>query len=108
VAAGRKKKADDALVIALACGASVEAAAQKTGVSVRTVHRRLAEPGFRAQVAALRDETLRRASDACTVANLQAIKTLVTLQGSAVSGRSDSARLGPSSIWAIGYVRVLI
>jgi transcriptional regulator of acetoin/glycerol metabolism len=42
VAAGRKRKGDAELVLALACGASPENAAQKAGLSRRTVYRRLA------------------------------------------------------------------
>jgi ABC-type sugar transport system substrate-binding protein len=58
--AGRNRKADAGLVLALACGASAESAAQKAQVSLRTVYRRLAEPGFRAQVDAMRTEMAQR------------------------------------------------
>jgi hypothetical protein len=49
-ARGRRKKADTGLIVSLACGTSVETAAQKAGMSVRTVYRRLADPEFVAQV----------------------------------------------------------
>ena len=45
-----RRRADDQLRLALACGATVEAAAKKAGVSVRTAHRRLTCPAFRRSV----------------------------------------------------------
>jgi hypothetical protein len=89
--AGRRRKADDALVLALACGATPESAAQKAGFGLRTVYRRLAEPAFRAQVTEVRAELVRRVAGMLTAAGLGAIKTLATLQESAVS---ESVRLG--------------
>src|SRR6516225_7111641 len=89
--AGRKRKADEGLVLALACGASPENAAQKVGVSIRTVHRRLAEPGFRAQVEELRTELVRRVAGMLTAAGVASVKTFTTLQESAAS---EAVRLG--------------
>jgi hypothetical protein len=91
VAVGRKKKADAVLVVALACGASPESAAQKAGLSVRTVHRRQADPAFRAQVNAVRADMVRRAANLFTAASMPAIKTITTLQESATS---EAVRLG--------------
>jgi hypothetical protein len=91
VAAGRKRKADAALALALACGATPEGAAQKAGVCVRTVYRRLSDPAFRAQVNDVRADVVRRSTDLFTAAGLSAIKTLMTLQESAAS---ESVRLG--------------
>jgi hypothetical protein len=89
--AGRRRKADSDLILALACGASPENAAQKAGFGLRTVYRRLAEPAFRAQVDAMRAELVRRSADMLTAASMSAIKTLTTLQESAAS---ESVRLG--------------
>jgi hypothetical protein len=91
VAAGRKKKADDGLVLALACGASPEGAAQKTGLSLRTVYRRLAEPMFRQRVEQVRAEMVRRTAGMFTAAGMGALKTFTTLQESA---SSEAVRLG--------------
>jgi hypothetical protein len=91
MAAGRKKKADLALIVALACGLSPESAAQKAGLSVRTVYRRLADPAFRAQVNDVRVDMVRRAAGMFTAAGMQAIKTITTLQESATS---EAVRLG--------------
>jgi hypothetical protein len=89
--AGRRRKDDAALLLALACGATPENAAQKTGFGLRTVYRRLAEPGFRAQVDAVRAELVRRVAGMLTAAGIGSIKTFTTLQESAVS---ESVRLG--------------
>ena len=87
---GRRKKADTELVLALAYGATPEQAAQKAGVSLRTVYRRLTETAFRAQVQDLRAEMLRRMAGMLTAAGLVSVKTLTKLQESAVS---ESVRL---------------
>jgi hypothetical protein len=89
--AGRKRKPDAKLVLALACGALPEQAAQQSGVSLRTVFRRLAEPGFRSQIVELQAEMLRRAAGMFTAATLSSVKTLTNMQQSA---NSESVRLG--------------
>jgi hypothetical protein len=89
--AGRKKKADADLMLTLACGASPENAAQKAGVSLRTVYRRLAEPAFRAQVNEMRAEMVRRLAGMLTAASVGSLKTFTALQESAAS---ESVRLG--------------
>lgn len=91
MAAGRKRKADTALMVALACGLSPEAAAQKSGLSVRTVYRRRADSSFRQQVQEVRTEMVRRQGGMFTAAGMAAIKTFTTLQESA---KSESVRLG--------------
>src|SRR5262245_55627863 len=91
MAVGRKKKAEAALVMALACGATPESAAQKAGVSMRTVYRRQADPAFRAQVNEVRAELVRRAASLFTAASTPAIRTITTLQESA---SSEAVRLG--------------
>jgi hypothetical protein len=88
---GRRKKAETELVLALACGATPEQAAQKAGVSVRTVYRRLTEAAFRAQVRDLRAGMLERTAAMLTAAGVVSVKTLTKLQESAVS---ESVRLG--------------
>ena len=91
MSAGRKRKADSGLVLALACGASPEGAAQKAKVSLRTVYRRLAEPAFRDQVEEMRAEVARRTAGLLTAAGIASVKTFATLQESATS---ESVRLG--------------
>jgi len=91
VSAGRRRKAEAELALALACGASPEGAAHKAGVSPRTVYRRLAEPAFRARVEEARAEMVRRAAGMLTAAGLASVKTFTTLQESAAS---EAVRLG--------------
>ena len=48
-----RKKAQDSLLLALACGASVDQAARQCGLCSRTVYRRLVEADFRSRLQAL-------------------------------------------------------
>jgi hypothetical protein len=82
---GRRKKSDAELVLALACGASPDGAAQKTGLSLRTVYRRLAEPAFRARIRDARSDMAQRTAGMLTAASVGALKTLTFLQESATS-----------------------
>jgi hypothetical protein len=93
MAARGKKKVDETLILALACGTPVEAAALKARVSERTVYRRLEDPQFRQRIQSTRSEMVERAASMLTAANLQAVKTLLLLQESTVSG---AVRLGAS------------
>ncbi|HVK14801.1 MAG TPA: hypothetical protein VM597_39050 [Gemmataceae bacterium] len=86
-----KRYADDTLVLTLACGATAEAAAQKAGVSAATVYRRLADPAFQAKLTSARSEMVGRATAMLTAAAMEAVKTLLDLQGKTVAA---SARLG--------------
>ena len=75
---------------ALAAGGTVEAVAGLAGVSERTVHRRLAEPDFRRQVTAARDEMVAR-----SVARLSATSTLAAdCLRELLKARSETVRLG--------------
>jgi len=58
---------------------------------VRTVYRRLTEPGFRAQVNEVRTEMVRRVAGMLTAAGVASIRTFTTLQESAAS---EAVRLG--------------
>jgi hypothetical protein len=87
----RRKRGEDVLVTALACGATVEGAARKAGLSVRTVYRRLADPEFQERLRQERAELARRAAGLLTAASLESVRTLVELQGTALP---PAARLG--------------
>jgi molybdenum-dependent DNA-binding transcriptional regulator ModE len=77
-----RKRADDALLHALASGATVEAAARQSGVSERTVYRRLADPAFRRRLQDLRAEMTRRTASSLTAAGTEAVETLRRLLNS--------------------------
>ncbi len=76
--AGKQAK-DESAILALACGASVETAAQKAGISKRTLQRRMADPEFRRQIQAIRSDMVERHSGTLTAAGTEAIKTLLEL-----------------------------
>src|SRR5688572_32904600 len=90
MASGRQR-ADDALVLALACGSTAEAAGAKAGVSKSTVQRRLADAAFQRKLADARAEMVGRATAMLTAAAMEAVKPLLDLQGKSVA---PSARLG--------------
>jgi hypothetical protein len=75
-----RRNADQRLLLALACGATVEAAARQAGVSESTAYRRLAEPDFRRRLQALRADMVQRAAGLLTAAAVEAVKTLLELQ----------------------------
>jgi hypothetical protein len=75
-----RKDIDEKLLMALACGASVEAAARTVGVSDRTVYRRLTDAAFRQKLQDLRADMVQRTSGALTAAATEAVRTLLDLQ----------------------------
>ena len=91
MADGQRKKAEDALLLALACGATVEAAGRQCGLSERTIYRRLREPDFRQRLQDLRTDMVQRTAGMLTAAAGEAVKTLLALQKEATP---PSTRLG--------------
>jgi hypothetical protein len=79
------KAREQALLTALAFGATVENAARKAGVSERAAYYRLRDSAFRARIDAMRQETLLRTAGMLTGASLGAVKTLVDLQNDATA-----------------------
>jgi hypothetical protein len=88
--AGRKAK-DEALLAALACGATAEGAARQAGVSRRTAQRRMADPAFLRRLLEARADMVKRASCGLTAAAMESVKTLLALQGPA---NPPAVRLG--------------
>lgn len=86
-----RKNANETMLRALACGATVDAAAHSAGVSRSTAHRRLKDPAFLAQIAALRADTVQRTAAMLTASALESVKTLMELQKPTNTG---SGRLG--------------
>jgi hypothetical protein len=94
------KKGDTKLLLALACGASVENAARQSGLTERTVYRRLKDPAFKDKINAVRREMLTRAAGAMTAAAMESVKTLLDLQK---PNQPGAVRLGAArSILEIG------
>jgi hypothetical protein len=75
----RPRRNDDGLVLALACGATVEAASRQAALSERTVYSRLREPDFQRRVTAVRTDMTRRAAGLLTAAAGQAVQALLEL-----------------------------
>ena len=75
----KARKADDALVLALACGLSAEQAARQAGVSPATAYRRLQDPAFQTRTEELRHEMLTRAAAMLTAAGVESVRTLADL-----------------------------
>jgi hypothetical protein len=65
--------------MALASGATVEAAASKAGVSPATVYRRLKDPAFQQELQQFRAEMVERWASALTTAGGEAVMCLVKL-----------------------------
>ena len=74
-----RRQADQVLLVALACGATIEAAAQKAGLSQATVYRRLQDPEFKKRIQQTQSDMVKRASGTLTAAGMEAIKTLLAL-----------------------------
>ena len=74
-----RKKNDDALVLALACGATVEAAARQCDLSERTVYTRLKDPDFQLRVKQVRTDMVRRSAGLLSAASGEAVRTLLAL-----------------------------
>ena len=91
--AEKSRQPDEAKLIEdLARGLSNTEAARRSGVSVRTVHRRVLESGFRFEVAEARREMIATATGRLASAAEGAVETLTLL----LESESDSVRLGAS------------
>src|SRR5712692_5029943 len=86
-----RRNVDEVLLVTLACGATVEAAAQKAGVSRATVLRRLREPEFQHRLQEFRSDMVKRTAGMLTAASMEAVKTLLELQKTPVPA---AVRLG--------------
>jgi hypothetical protein len=95
-----RKKAEDKLLLALACGATVENAARQCQLCKRTVYRRMEEPDFRRRLQAMRADMFQRTSGALTAAGSEAVRALLELLRGA---SAEAVRLGAArSVLEIG------
>jgi DNA-binding PadR family transcriptional regulator len=96
----QRKKADDPLLLVLACGATAENAARQCHLSVRTVYRRLEEPGFLRRLQEMKADMVKRTASALTAAGAEAVRTLLELMKSV---NPPATRLGSArSVLEIG------
>lgn len=89
----RRGKADELFLQAIVCGASLEAAAKRAGISRATAFRRAKAPQFQQTLKSMRQEIIFRTLSTLNAATGEAARTLIQLLGSA---HSSSARLGAS------------
>jgi hypothetical protein len=90
VAGNGRRKADEALALALAAGQTLRAAAPAAGVSERTAARRWADPDFRLRVSELRGEMVHRALGRMADGMAEAADQMRAL----LAADSESVRLG--------------
>jgi len=76
----KRKKNEDSLLLALACGATVEAAARQCGLSERTVYNRLGDDEFKRRLERVRTDMVGRSAGMLTAAGGESVRTLLTLQ----------------------------
>src|SRR5262249_44396653 len=74
-----RRNVDQILLMALACGATVEVAAQTARISPATVYRRKQDPEFCQQLQQYSAEMVQRMAGMLTGAGGEAIKTLLSL-----------------------------
>ena len=89
--ANGRKNADNTVILALACGATVESAARQSGVSETTIYRRLNEPSFQLRLREVQADILNRTAAALTAAATESVRTLMELQK---PGTPPATRLG--------------
>lgn len=75
-----KRNSDNNLLMALACGATVESAARSVGVSESTAYRRLRDPHFARRLQEVRGDMVLRTAGMLTAAGGESVKTLLALQ----------------------------
>ena len=76
-----RKQADEMLLTALACGATVDNAAAKCGLSPGIVAKRLKDPKFAKRLQNVRSGMVQRTAAMLTAAATEAVRTLLELQG---------------------------
>ena len=74
-----RRNVDQLLIMAFACGATVENAATSAGVSQATVYRRLNDPEFQAELRKTKTEMVCRTGAMLTAAAGEAVKALLVL-----------------------------
>ena len=86
-----RRNADESLLMALACGATVDNAARQAGISKRTAYRRLADPAFGRRLQQMRGDMVSRTAGTLTAAAGEAVRTLLELMKNPTS---SAVRLG--------------
>jgi hypothetical protein len=99
VAVRGRKNADEALIVTIAGGATVQAAAQLCEVSERTIYRRLQDVAFKRRLTQARSDMVERALGHLASGSAEAAIVLRNL----LAAESDSIKLGAArSILELG------
>jgi hypothetical protein len=85
VAQRGRRNADAALLLALACGATVEAATHAAGLSPATTCRRLKDPAFCQRLQDLRADMVQRTAGTLTAAAGEGVKALLRTEQEGVA-----------------------
>ena len=91
MAGSKRKKNEEQLLLALACGATVEAAARQCSLSERTVYNRLADDEFKKRLDEIHTDMVQRSAGMLTAAAGEAVRTLLALQKESIP---HAVRLG--------------
>jgi hypothetical protein len=75
-----RKQADELLLVALACGANVEAAARSAGISKATALRRLQDQEFCKKLEQTKADMVQGTAGMLTASGMESVKTLMELQ----------------------------
>ena len=97
-----RRNVDQVLLMALACGATVEVAAQTARISPATVYRRKQDPKFCEQLQQISAEMVQRIAGMLTGAGSEAVRTLLSLMKETAPA---AVRLGAARAVLDGVVR---
>jgi hypothetical protein len=93
VAGQGRKNADERLLVALAGGLTVRAAAKACGVSERTIHRRLDDQAFQQRIAEARAKLVKGSIGRLARAGTSAVRTLEHISR---QGKTEACRVAAS------------
>jgi hypothetical protein len=86
-----KRSSDNNLLMALACGATVENAARSVGISESTAYRRMRDPQFARRLQEVKGDMVQRTAAMLTASGGESVKTLLALQQPSIP---PASRLG--------------
>ena len=93
MAGSGRKNADERLLVALAGGLTVRAASKASGVSERTIYRRLDDEAFQQRITHTRATLVKRATGRLVTAGTSAVRTLEEISR---QGKTEACRVAAS------------
>ena len=98
-----QRRGEQALLLALSCGATIEVAARTAGLSEATAYRRMQDPEFCRRLQEISADMVGRMAGMLTAAGGEAVKTLLSLLKEPTPA---SARLGAARAVIEGVMKV--